>query len=59
VFTLIEHGAVYTPGPIGVQSVLVCQDKIARIGPVDTTALAALGLPYDRINATGCMKIPP
>lgn len=47
VFTLIEHGDVYTPTPLGVQSILVCQETIARIGAVDVTALTALGLPYE------------
>jgi beta-aspartyl-dipeptidase (metallo-type) len=58
VFTLIEHGDVYTPTPLGVQSILVCQETIARIGAVDVTALTALGLPYARIDATGCIITP-
>jgi len=58
VFTLIEHGDVYTPAPNGVQSILVCQDTIARIGSVDAAALTALGLPYDRIDARGCIITP-
>jgi beta-aspartyl-dipeptidase (metallo-type) len=58
VFTLIEHGEVYTPVSIGAQSVLVCRDKIAKIGPVDAGALAALGLPYTHIDASGCIITP-
>ena len=57
-FTLIEHGEVYTPAPIGVQSLLVCQDKIVKIGPTDAAALASMGLPYHRIDATGCIITP-
>ena len=57
-FTLIEHGEVYTPTPTGVQSLLICQDKVVRIGPTDATALASLGLPCSRIDAAGCVITP-
>ena len=57
-FTLIEHGDIYTPTPLGVQSILVCHDTIVRIGAVDVTALTALGLPYRRIDARGCLITP-
>ena len=57
-FTLIEHGDIYTPAPLGVHSILVCHDTIVRIGTVDVTALAALGLPYRRLDARGCILTP-
>jgi heat-inducible transcriptional repressor len=64
VFTLIEHGDVYTPTPLGVQSILVCQETIARIEElsvvsapyeVDGQVVGTLGvigptrMPYDRM----------
>jgi beta-aspartyl-dipeptidase (metallo-type) len=55
---LIEHGDVYTPAPIGVQTVLVCQETIARVGAVDATGLVALDLPCERIDASGCLITP-
>ncbi|WP_437673174.1 beta-aspartyl-peptidase [Sorangium sp. So ce131] len=57
-FVLIEGGEVYAPEPAGAASVLVAGDRIAKVGPVDGRALAALGLEVEVIDARGCVVIP-
>lgn len=56
--TLIEHGTVYAPEPMGIQSVLLAGDRILRIGPVDRQALLALDLPCTVVDASGCVVTP-
>ena len=56
--TLIRNGTVFTPAPAGIQSVLLVGERIARLGPVDEAALAALGLPYEVVDASGCRVVP-
>lgn len=56
--TLIEHGELFEPAPLGTQSLLLAFDRIARIGPVDRHALDALGLEVEVIDATGCVVAP-
>ena len=55
---LIENGEVYAPEPRGRQSVLLINDKIARLGEIDRRAVEALGLEVDSINATNCIVTP-
>jgi beta-aspartyl-dipeptidase (metallo-type) len=57
-FTLIEHGEVYTPAVAGVQSILLAGKQIAKIGPVDAKKLAALDVACETIDATDCVVIP-
>jgi beta-aspartyl-dipeptidase (metallo-type) len=57
-FVLIENGAIYDPDPRGVQSVLIANDRIERIGDVDRRALDALGVEYERIDASECVVVP-
>lgn len=57
-FTVIENGEVYTPDPVGVKSVLIVGDKIARIGEVDTAKFQALGLECQVIDASGRVVTP-
>lgn len=56
--TLIEGGAIYTPEPGGHQSILVVGEAIGRIGKVEPETLRALGLPYEIVDANGCIIIP-
>jgi beta-aspartyl-dipeptidase (metallo-type) len=56
--TLIHGGEVYTPQPIGVQSLLLAGDTILKIGAIDRQALRALGIPCLVIDATGCVVTP-
>ena len=57
-FVLIENGEVYDPVPRGPLSVLVANDRIEKLGRVDRRALDALGVEYERIDATGCVVTP-
>lgn len=56
--TLIRNGALLTPAPVGVQSLLLVGDRIARLGPVEESALSALGLPFEVVDASGCLVVP-
>jgi imidazolonepropionase-like amidohydrolase len=57
-FTLIEGGDIYAPRHSGVQPLLLADSKIARLGPVETTALHALSEEVTTIDATGCVVVP-
>jgi beta-aspartyl-dipeptidase (metallo-type) len=56
--TLIEGGAVYSPEPCGVQSVLLANDLIEKIGEVDRRVLDRLGVDYDVVDASDCIVLP-
>lgn len=57
-FTLIENGEVYSPKFAGKGSVLLTKNQILKIGDVSRTAVEALGIEVDVIDATGCMITP-
>ncbi|HEX8772448.1 MAG TPA: amidohydrolase family protein [Pyrinomonadaceae bacterium] len=56
--TLIENGEIYAPAPLGVRDLLILGDRIAKIGRVDRSALTALGLEPEIIDASGCLITP-
>jgi beta-aspartyl-dipeptidase (metallo-type) len=56
--TLIAGGDVYDPEPRGRRDVLAVGSRIASIGAVDRRALEGLGIPYDVVDATGCVVTP-
>jgi beta-aspartyl-dipeptidase (metallo-type) len=56
--TLIHGGEVYTPEPIGVQSVLLAGTTILKIGAIDRRAIQSLGVPCTFIDASGCVVAP-
>lgn len=55
---LIEAGEIYAPERRGVQSVLVANGRIEKIGTVDRRALDALDVEYEVIDARGCYVTP-
>ena len=57
-FVLIENGFVYDPEPRGIQSVLIANDRIEKTGNVNRSAVDALDVECERIDATGCVVIP-
>ena len=57
-FVLIENGFVYDPEPRGIQSVLIANDRIEKVGRVNRAAIDALDVECERIDATGCVVIP-
>lgn len=56
--TLIAGGDVYAPAPMGRQDVLAIGGRIASIGSVDRRAIDGVGVPYDVVDATGCVVTP-
>lgn len=56
--TLIENGEVFAPEPLGRRSLLLAGERILKLGPVDRRAPDLLGVPYDVIDATGCVVAP-
>src|SRR5829696_4829011 len=57
-FTLIENGNVYGPQRMGHTSVLLADTTIVKVGDVDINALDQLGVPVERIDASGCVVTP-
>lgn len=49
--TLIKNAEVYVPESLGRQSILLLNDKIAKIGEVSEESLAGLGVDYKIIDA--------
>lgn len=56
--TLIVNGELYGPEPLGKSSLAICGASIARIGEVDRHALDRTGLPYQVVDASGCIVAP-
>ncbi len=56
--TLIRNGVLHTPAPAGNQSVLLVGEHVGLLGAVDESALAALGLPLEVVDARGGLVIP-
>ena len=56
--TLIENGLVYSPEPLGVQSVLMAGGRIEKMGEVDKRAIEASGLDLEVIDASDCIVAP-
>src|SRR3712207_117378 len=57
-FVLIENGRLFDPEPRDVQSVLIVDSKIVKVGDLDARALARLDVEVDRIDAAGCVVVP-
>ncbi|HUQ87021.1 MAG TPA: amidohydrolase family protein [Vicinamibacterales bacterium] len=56
--TVIRGGDVFAPAPLGRRDVLACGTAIAAVGAVDLRALDAIGVPYDVVDASGCVVVP-
>ena len=57
-FILIENGDVFTPSPLGRQSILVMGEHIARIGAIRREEVEAIGVELEVIDAAGRIVIP-
>jgi beta-aspartyl-dipeptidase (metallo-type) len=55
---LIENGDVYAPAPLGRQSLLLLDGRIARIGAIDRRQVESLGVECEVIDATRCIVCP-
>ncbi|HEY0016776.1 MAG TPA: amidohydrolase family protein [Longimicrobium sp.] len=56
--TLIEGGRVYDPDPCGVQSVLLADGHVGKVGEINRKALESLGAEHQVIDASGCLVVP-
>jgi beta-aspartyl-dipeptidase (metallo-type) len=56
--TLIRSGVLLSPAPLGEQSLLMVGGRIARLGSVEEAALAGLGVPFEVVDASGCVVVP-
>ncbi len=56
--TLIENGELYTPEKRGRGSILLVDGKIGKTGQIDRSAVEALGLELEVIDAAGCIVTP-
>ncbi|HEY0566496.1 MAG TPA: hypothetical protein VGC88_12980, partial [Terriglobales bacterium] len=56
--TLIEDVEVFSPEPLGRQSVVVVGEKIARVGDAQVDALKRSGLDALHINGTALLAVP-
>jgi len=55
---LIENGEVFDPAPRGRKSVLIANQQIEKVGAVDRRSLDSLNVPYEVIDASGCVVVP-
>ena len=55
---LIENGDVYAPSPLGRQSILLLDGRIARIGAIDRRQAESLGVECEVTDASGCIVCP-
>jgi beta-aspartyl-dipeptidase (metallo-type) len=55
---LIENGDVYAPTPLGRQSILLLDGRIARIGAIDRRQVESLGVECEVTDASGCIVCP-
>jgi beta-aspartyl-dipeptidase (metallo-type) len=56
--TLIQDGDVYGPKPLGRSSILLVDGKIGLMGQIDHSAVDALGLEVQVVDARGCIVTP-
>lgn len=56
--TLIKNAEIYAPKSLGKQSILLLNDKIAKIGVIDEETIAQLGVDYKIIDADGSIVTP-
>ena len=56
--TLIKNAEVYAPESLGRQSILIFNDKIAKIGDINEKSVAGIGVDYKIIDAGGDIITP-
>src|SRR5215204_3557409 len=55
---LIENGEIYAPEPLGKGSLLLAQNVILKIGEIKRSAVEALGVECEVIDAKNCIITP-
>ncbi len=56
--TLIKNAEVYAPAGLGRQSILLLNDKIAKIGDINEESIAGVGVKYKIIDVEGAIVTP-
>lgn len=56
--TLIKNAEVYAPESLGKQSILIFNDKIAKIGDINEESITGIGVDYKIIDAGGYIITP-
>ncbi|GGK06839.1 isoaspartyl dipeptidase [Lentibacillus kapialis] len=56
--TMIKNGEVYAPEPLGKTSILLVDQKIAKIGEINEQAVLNMGVDCDVIDAEGAIVVP-
>ncbi|GAA0592420.1 beta-aspartyl-peptidase [Virgibacillus siamensis] len=56
--TLIKNGEVYAPEPLGKTSILLVDQRIAKIGKIDEQTVKNLGVPYEIVDANESIVVP-
>lgn len=56
--TLIKNAEVYAPESLGKASILLVDQRIAKIGEVDEEAVKGLGIDYKIVDADGAYAVP-
>ncbi len=56
--TLIENGEIYSPEPLGRNSILLGAGVILKIGGIDRRVVESLGIELDVIDASGSLVTP-
>lgn len=56
--TLIKNAEVYSPEPLGRTSILLVDQRIAKIGEVNEEAVKGLGIDYKIVDADGAYAVP-
>lgn len=56
--TLIKNAEVYAPAGLGRQSILLLNDKIAKIGDINEESIAGVGVKYKIIDAENSIVTP-
>jgi beta-aspartyl-dipeptidase (metallo-type) len=57
-FTLIRGAEVYAPEALGRQDVLLAGERVLKIGDITQEQVAALGVGYEVVDATGLVLTP-
>ena len=55
---LIENGEIYAPEPLGKGSVLISKGDILKVGEIEKSAVLALGVECEIIDAADCLITP-
>jgi beta-aspartyl-dipeptidase (metallo-type) len=56
--TLIENGELFAPEPMGLNSILLGDGKILKIGKINRRAVEDLDIGFEAVDAADCVVVP-